>query len=274
MPQDFRKILIDNRIGRKSLYSYDYQANNVNMQGRIGYANSGMTSFDRSKTSNTNTATQDKVTMTPIQPSSAGGLQGGDFRDLVKFVVEAVDNNAPTQTTKIYFRSYIDGFSDNHNANWNGFSYTGRGDTFYTYQGFTREVSMNFSLPALSRPEMKRIYQKANYLASLCYPNYNSSGLMRGNITLLTVGDYLYRTPGILKSVNITIPDDTAWEVAMNQPEGVAGDTEMYELPQMLKISLAFTPIMSILPRRGAGVPLITPATKNNKFLGEVAAIV
>ena len=274
MPQDFRKILVDNRIGRKSLYSYDYQANNVNMQGRIGYANSGMTSFDRSKTSNTNTATQDKVTMTPIQPSSAGGLQGGDFRDLVKFVVEAVDNNAPTQTTKIYFRSYIDGFSDNHNANWNGFSYTGRGDTFYTYQGFTREVSMNFSLPALSRPEMKRIYQKANYLASLCYPNYNSSGLMRGNITLLTVGDYLYRTPGILKSVNITIPDDTAWEVAMNQPEGVAGDTEMYELPQMLKISLAFTPIMSILPRRGAGVPLITPATKNNKFLGEVAAIV
>jgi hypothetical protein len=274
MPQDFRKILIDNRIGGKSLYSYDYQDNKINMQGRIGFANSGKTNFNRKNLLENDSTTQDAVTMTPIQASSAGGLQGGNFRDLVKFVVEAVDNNAPTQTTKIYFRSYIDGFSDNHNANWNGFSYTGRGDTFYTYQGFTREVSMNFTLPALSRWEMKRIYQKANYLASLCYPNYNSSGLMRGNITLLTVGDYLYRTPGILKSVNITIPDDTAWEVAMSQPEGNAADTDMYELPQMLKISLAFTPIMSILPRRGAGVPLITPATKNNKFLGEVAAIV
>jgi hypothetical protein len=274
MPQDFRKVLIDNRIGENSLYSYDYRDAKVNMQGRIGFANSGMTNFDRSNTANTNSSTQDKVTMTPIQPSSTGGLQGGNFRDLVKFVIEAVDNNSPSQTTKIYFRSYIDGFSDNHQANWNGFSYAGRGDTFYTYQGFTREVSMNFSLPALSRPEMKRIYQKANYLASLCYPNYNSAGLMRGNITLLTVGDYLYRTPGILKSVNISIPDDAAWEIAMNEPEGNTADSQMYELPQMLKISLAFTPIMSILPRRGAGVPLITPARKDNKFLGEVAAIV
>ena len=274
IPQDFRKVLIDNRIGENSLYSYDYRDAKVNMQGRVGIANSGMTNFDRSNTANVNSSTQDKVTMTPIQPSSAGGLQGGNFRDLVKFVIEAVDNNSPSQTTKIYFRSYIDGFSDNHQANWNGFSYAGRGDTFYTYQGFTREVSMNFSLPALSRPEMKRIYQKANYLASLCYPNYNTAGLMRGNITLLTVGDYLYRTPGILKSVNITIPDDTAWEIAMNEPEGNTADSQMYELPQMLKISLAFTPIMSILPRRGAGVPLITPASKDNKFLGEVAAIV
>lgn len=274
IPQDFRRILIQNRIGGKSLYSYDYKSNSVNMQGRIGYANSGMTNFDRSKLSNENSSTQDKVTMTPIQPSSTDGLKAGEFRDLVKFVVEAVDNNAPTQTTKIYFRSYINGFSDNHGAEWNSFKYTGRGDTFYTYQGFSREINLGFTLPALSRPEMKRIYQKANYLASLCYPNYNGSGLMRGNITLLTVGDYLYRTPGILKSVNITIPDESSWEIAMNQPEGAAADVDMYELPQMLKISLAFTPIMSILPRRGAGVPLITPATKNNKFLADVATIV
>ena len=272
MPQDFRKILIQNRIGGKSLYGYDYQV--VNMEKRIGYANSGMTNFDRSKRGNTDSLTQDSVTMTPIQASSTDGLKGGDFRDLVKFVVEAVDNNAPTQTTKIYFRSYINGFTDNHGADWSSFRYTGRGDNFYTYQGFTREVSLQFTLPALSAPEMKRIYQKANYLASLCYPNYNSAGLMRGNITLLTVGDYLYRTPGILKSVNITIPDDSAWEIAMNQPEGDTADSLMYELPQMLKISLAFTPIMSILPRRGAGVPLITPASKNNRFLGEVASII
>jgi len=274
MPQDFRQVLISNRIGGNSLYGYDYRSKSVNMQGRIGYANSGMTNFDRSNPSNTNSETQDKVTMTPIQASSTEGLKKDNFRDLVKFVVEAVDNNAPTQTTKIYFRSYINGFTDNHGANWNSTTYTGRGDQFYTYQGFTREVNLSFTLPALSRPEMKRIYQKANYLASLCYPDYNGSGLMRGNITLLTVGDYLYRTPGILKSVNITIPDEVAWEIAMNQPEGNTADAGMYELPQMLKINLAFTPIMSILPRRGAGVPLITPASKDNKFLGEVAAIV
>ena len=279
IPQDFRKILIDDNIGKNSLYSYNYPE--VNIQKRIGVADSGLTIFDRTKVNNGegNSATQDKVTMTPIQKSSAAGLYatsgpGGDSsaRDLVKFCIEAVDNNNPTNTTKIYFRSYVDGFSDNHSANWSGFQYTGRGDTFYNYQGFTREVAMNFSLPALSRQEMKRIYQKANYLASLCYPDYNSSGLMRGNITLLTFGDYLYRCPGILKSVNITIPDDVAWEIAMDEPEG-GSDKDMYELPHMLKISLAFTPIMSILPRRGAGVALITRPSKSNKFLELVASI-
>lgn len=270
MPQDFRKVLIDNGIGRTSLYGYDYTAVDVNMQARIGLANSGKPNFNRSKITNVDVDTQDKVTMTPLNTDLLPGA--GTARDLVKFSIEAVDNDNPNRTTKIHLRSYVDGFNDNHSANWQGFQYTGRGDTFYTYQGFTREVGMNVSLPALSRPEMKRIYQKANYLASLCYPDYNSAGLMRGNIVLLTLGDYLYRVPSILKSVNITVPDDAAWEIAMNEPEGGEG-SDMYELPQLLKISLAFTPIMSILPRRGAGVPLITRASKDNKFLGEVALI-
>ena len=270
IPQDFRKILIDNRIGDKSLYSYDYKSPSINMQGRVGLADSGLTTFDRSFITSTNSATQDKVTMTPLDTQFIPGQ--GTARDLVKFTVEGVSNENPVNTTKIHLRAYVKGFSDNHTANWQGFQYTGRGDTFYTYQGFNREVGLSFSLPALSRPEMKRIYQKANYLASLCYPDYNSSGLMRGNIILLTFGDYLYRVPGLLKSVNITIPDEASWEIAMTEPERGA-DTDVYELPQLLEINLAFTPIMSILPRRGAGVPLITRASKDNNFLAPVANI-
>lgn len=270
IPQDFRKILIDNQIGDTSLYSYDYKSPSVNMQGRIGYADSGLTTFNRSKITNTDSSTQDKVTTTSLTSSLIPGQ--GSARDLVKFCIEGVDNNNPVNTTKIHLRAYVNGFTDNHGAEWNGFRYTGRGDQFYTYQGFSREVGLSFQLPALSRPEMKHVYQKANYLASLCYPDYNSSGLMRGNIVLLTFGDYLYRVPGLLKSVNITVPDDAAWEIAMTEPERGA-DTDMYELPQLLKISLAFTPIMSILPRRGAGVALITPADKNNRFLSEVAGV-
>lgn len=270
IPQDFRKILMDNQIGDTSLYSYDYKSPSINMQGRIGFADSGLTTFNRSKITNTDVSTQDRVTMVPLDSQLIPGQ--GMARDLVKFCIEGVSNDNPVNTTKIHLRAYVNGFTDNHGAEWSGFRYTGRGDQFYTYQGFTREVALNFQLPALSRPEMKRVYQKANYLASLCYPDYNSSGLMRGNIVLLTFGDYLYRVPGLLKSVNITIPDEAAWEIAMTEPERGA-DTDMYELPQLLKISLAFTPIMSILPRRGAGVPLITPADKNNRFLSEVAAI-
>jgi len=270
IPQDFRKILIDNNIGKTSLYSYDYESSSINMQGRIGLANSGLTTFNRSKITNVDESTQDKITMISLTSSLIPGEESA--RDLVKFCIEGVDNNNPVKTTKIHLRAYVKGFTDNHSAEWSSFRYTGRGDQFYTYQGFTREVALSFSLPALSRPEMKRIYQKANYLISLCYPDYNSSGLMRGNIVLLTFGDYLYRVPGILKSVNITIPDEASWEIAMTEPEK-GPDDDMYELPQLLEISLSFTPIMSILPRRGAGVALITPAKKDNKFLREVAAV-
>jgi len=191
VPQDFRKILLNNNIGSTSLYGYDYQSPSVNMQARIGLANSGKTNFNRSRIDNVDVDTQDKVTMTSLTSSLLPGE--GSARDLAKFSIEAVNNNDPNKTTKVHLRAYVKGFSDNHTANFNNFQYTGRGENFYNYTGWDRQVALSFSLPALSRPEMKRVYQKANYLASLCYPDYNSSGLMRGNIVLLTFGDYLYR---------------------------------------------------------------------------------
>lgn len=75
-------------------------------------------------------------------------------------------------------------------ARWNECSYVGRGESFYTYDGFRNVVSFEFTIAAMSRMEMKPLYQKLNYLRSKLWPDYKANK-MRGNLVQLTIGDYI-----------------------------------------------------------------------------------
>jgi len=109
---------------------------------------------------------------------------------------------------------------------------------------------------------MRPLYRKLNYLISTLYPDYNSAGAMRGNITKLTLGELFYRQPGILTSLNLTLADEYAWEIAMNSPEG-GNDSDMLELPQIIDVAVSFKPILNVLPQTGfdieAGNNINTP---------------
>ena len=176
-------------------------------------------------------------------------------RDLIKFGFEAICNNCP-DTTKVHFRSFITAFSDGHTANWEGTRYAGRGEQFYTYQGADRSVQVSFLIAATSKEEMKPLWQKLNFLVSTLYPDYSNNGYMRGNLIRLTVGEYFYRTPGILTNININIENEYPWEIKMRSTEGVSGDKQM-ELPMLCSISFGFIPILDDLPRRGTKVPIV-----------------
>jgi len=172
-----------------------------------------------------------------------------DAKDIIKFAFEAISNDNPTKTTALVFRAFLSCISDNHSGEYNTFRYLGRGENFRTYQGFDRTVSFSFKIFAQSRPELRPMYEKLNYLTSQVYPDYSpTTSAMRAPIIKLTIGDYLYRTPGVLESINITIEDDTSWEIA-----SLAGEKEsraVGELPHYLNVSVTFKPIMDILPRR------------------------
>ena len=145
----------------------------------------------------------------------------------------------------------------------------GRGEEFFTYQGFTRDVSFQFKVVAQSKQEMLPLWQKLNYLASSLYPDYSGQGFMRGNLHKLTIGEYFYRTPGILKSMNISVDDNYPWEIKYSEPEtrffpqseftgtttpgspdfiNSNSDADMMELPQVVNVSCTFTPILNELP--------------------------
>ena len=181
--------------------------------------------------------------------------------DMIKFVFECVSNDNPGEAVAIIFRSFLTGITDNHQAEFNSFKYLGRGETFRTYQGFDRSIGFSFKIAAFSREEMQPLYTKLNHLISQAYPDYSPfSRFMRGSIIKLTIGDYIYRLPGFLENINITIDDNTSWDIAL-----LDKDIER-QLPQVINVQCTFKPIHDILPRRQTPndpyVPLIVNTEK------------
>jgi len=242
-----------------SVFSRDYTNPQVPMTTRIGIGSPGARprlSVGTSKNGRENTNNifkdgQDKVNMTPIYYGNFNEHtveKDPNSRDLIKFAFETIDNNNTNNTYRTHFRAFLKGFTDNNSADWEGKRYSGRGENMYTYQGFDRTISFNFIILAQSKQEMKPLWQKLNYLNSTLQPDYSLDGFMRGNITRLTIGEYLYRTPGIIKSLNYTVDDNYSWEIKMDEPEG-GRDNDMMELPHAINVSVSFTPIFHTLPR-------------------------
>jgi hypothetical protein len=151
-------------------------------------------------------------------------------------------------STALVFRALLsNGFTDNNGAVLNSFRYMGRGEEFHTYQGFTRQISFSFKIAVFSRAELQPLYNKLNYLISQVYPDYSSNtNIMRAPLVKVTVGDYLYRVPGFLESVNVTADNNTPWEINLEN------SSDVQELPHVLDVAISFKPIHSVLPQRSA----------------------
>lgn len=187
-------------------------------------------------------------------------------RDIVKFRIKVYDNDRaldPKEKTSygvyMVFRAYLTNIKRNINSKWDAYKYVGRGESFYAYDGFTETITFNFTIAASTRAEMKPLYQKLNYLISSLAPDYSSAGLMRGNIAELTIGDFVLYQPGIITTLDISIDEDSNWEIALQEPEAQSNevDADMHELPQLLKCSMTFIPIYNFLPRKNAEAPFI-----------------
>lgn len=192
---------------------------------------------------------QDSINLTPLFSSLAHSnyntvtLNNGQtytVRDLAKFIIQSVDTDAPSQSTFMVFRAYITNLSDNVDANWTDVKYAGRGNPFYIYNGFTRKIQIGFKVAALSKEEMAPMYSKLNYLMSSLMPDYGDKNVMRGPLHRLTVGNYLDAQLGILNSISYTVPNDSPWEIAIDEPEG---GTKQLILPHVIEVSMNFTPI-------------------------------
>lgn len=203
--------------------------------------------------------TADRMAMKPLY-NSATVYEKDENSDFIKFRISVVNNDNPKERTWITFRAFIDSFSDSFSAQWSGVKYVGRGEQFQTYGGFGREISMGFTVAVQSRQEQKPLYEKLNYLASLCAPDYSDEGFMRGNLVYLTVGDYLTDVPGVLKGISIGGFEQSSWEIAkklngtpLGEDGDLFGDAEIAQLPHVLKVSgFSFTPIHNFVPQKGS----------------------
>ena len=106
------------------------------------------------------------------------------------------------------------------------------------------------------------MYQKLNYLASVCAPDYSSNGYMRGNLIELTVGGYLHNQVGIMKGIQFSVPQDSPWEIGItdalnktsigegNSTREINSDPSVQEMPMIVNVTgFQFTPIHDFVPR-------------------------
>jgi hypothetical protein len=171
----------------------------------------------------------------------------GSRTDIIKFVFEAVSNTDPTKSTAIFFRAFLTaGITDNNSATLSAFKYAGRGENFYTYQGFDRSISFSFRVAAQNDKELLFMYEKLNALVQQVYPDYSAAGVMRAPLVKVTIGDYLYRMPGFLENVNITVDNNYPWEINLQQ--------DLQQLPQVVDVNITFKPILNTLPSRSATI--------------------
>jgi len=131
--------------------------------------------------------------------------------DIIKFYFYDIVNEK-----YIPFSATVKGIQDTNSAEWEPIEYLGRPDKLYYYKGFTREVNFNFVVNAHSIKELMPMWQRINYLVGLTRPsNYTlgaAGGFMVPPMVQLTLGDFYKNHFVVIKSCNVTIPDDSSWE--------------------------------------------------------------
>ncbi len=271
---DFRSKIPESRVpsdqqnvgvfGKQS--TRDYTDIKVNKITRVGIGDPGKRTRDRSSLYNTDFDTIDKISALPLYKGAVADLKSHS-RDFIRFRFEVIDNDKTNSSTYVHFRAFLGAITDNFGGQWNDSSFVGRGDRFHTYTGFTRDISLSFTVHPQSREEMAATYQKLTYLASTLAPDYSGAGgYMKGNITKLTIGSYFYRIPGFISSLTYTVPEESSWEIAFDSPEQGAEKDQM-EVPRHFDVNLNFTPIHNFAPQLMDGTreyALFTPDQANS----------
>jgi len=149
-------------------------SNTIAKESRIGLSTNRKLARYTSDYVKKNSTYSDKRNMLP--PTTASEL----VDDHIKFQFSII-NPDEGENTNLYFRALLSSFTDDYQGSWNNTQYLGRADNFYTYQGFSRTISIGFKAAAFSRNELKPLYQKLVYLASTTAPSYQGDeGFMRG----------------------------------------------------------------------------------------------
>jgi len=167
----------------------------------------------------------DKIYYSNSRLRESANIDSGN--DLINFKIAIVDpRNPANKQTTLNFRAYIDDFSDSYGASWKEQSYMGRGEKFFKYDSFNRNISLGFTIVADNKTQLNKMYTQLNTLAASLAPTYTSQGYMAGNLHRLTVGNYIYGQWGVMTGLQYAIEEETPWEI-----------TEGDQLPLYIKVS-------------------------------------
>jgi hypothetical protein len=268
--EDFRTTMgVDSSGGASTFVSFSPDYKKYNIEDKLGLGNPGRRDRNRSSyTDGSNAGTPlDKVNASYIYKTEVSTKKiellykkDGSFVDIIPFIISILNNdnqeatNPGTYRKNMHFRAFIDSFSDSYDADWSPIEYMGRAEKLYKYKGFGRKISMAFTVVAQSREEITAMYDKLNFLASSLAPEYLdslSSGYMAGNIAYITLGEYIYDQPGIINSLTFDIPEESPWEIGIDDAGNRLDVKDVRQVPHMIKVTgFNFTPIHKFRPEK------------------------
>jgi hypothetical protein len=260
--QDFRQTIIDiSPEGAPTFLSHFPDYENLNIEDNLNLGNPGKRSRTRSSYTRGSDGGKalDKLNASYIYKSNVddGYESGGTYSDIIPFIISILNNDTQvggSYKKNMHFRAFIDSFSDSYDADWSPIDYMGRAEKLYKYKGFGRKISMAFTVVAQSREEITAMYDKLNFLASSLAPEYLdslTSGYMAGNIAYITLGGYINDQPGIINSLTFDIPEESPWEIGIDDDGGPLEVDDVRQVPHMIKVTgFNFTPIHKFRPEK------------------------
>jgi hypothetical protein len=157
---------------------------------------------------------------------------------------------------RIQFRGTVSGITDTFSPSWDSIKYNGRADQAYQYKTFERSLSFTFKVYATSRIEMKPIYKKLSYLASMTMPTYGGSAGYTGKLINFRLGSLFNEREAFIESLSYSMSDETPWDLNLDSAENQLG-----ELPMGVDVSIG----LKILgPKPSAGMTKVYDTTVGN----------
>jgi hypothetical protein len=234
---DFREEYDNNDLNQNPLGGTDYSYKNQSRESKyklpIPLARENKT-FARLFGPASTKYDNDLKNADPINASLYNNKLENDFVHL--FFAWDKGNGTQKENKIVQFRGTVDGISETYSPSWSGIKYPGRADQSYMYDTFERTLSFNFKAYALSRSEMKGMWNKLAELGKMTMPTYGSN-TYTGHICYFRLGQ-LWGTgevgvPSLITSLTYTVPTDIGWD--LNQ------DGELAELPMGIDISIGLT---------------------------------
>lgn len=177
----------------------------------------------------------------------------------------------------VFFKAFITGFSDTYSPNFNPVEVFGRTDAIQQYKGTSRNISLNFKVPAASESEAFENLGRAGKLIQMLYPSYasisNALTLSEAPLVRLKVMNLLskeHRYADSIDAFNKAVEADNTYEESYtiykseaSPDEGILGaitsctvnhglesegafskkDSTNTILPKLIEINVSFTPI-------------------------------
>lgn len=130
----------------------------------------------------------------------------------------------------IPFRALIQGTTDQSDSKWSSTQYLGRADEVHVYTGFTRTLSIDFQVVALSVEELHPMWQRINYMVGLTHPaKYTEHDFIVPPFVRFNLGDIYRNQPVLITSVSTSIPSEVSWELVNNEKNNGTLERNKYE---------------------------------------------